>query len=165
MTIERFSRRIKLLPGIATPIERIRRIRAIQSIRAIGPLGWTGEINPALRMTTNQLPLRLAEAKSYGNNEGDGGVELPRVGLDPHCSARMIVDSQGKDPRWNMAFFFYLVGMVLIIEGLPYLTFPLFMQHLLKKIPELPANHLRIYGFLLMIIGLGVIALTRFWPE
>jgi len=61
-----------------------------------------------------------------------------------------------------MAFFLYVLGMVLIIEGLPYFSFPLFMQELLKKIPELSTAQLRIYGFILMLSGLGVIILTHF---
>jgi uncharacterized protein len=110
-------------------------------------------------------PNLLAAATSYGNNEVDNNEEEFRTEFVSRHSKTGSVVSGGKDTRWNMTFFFYLVGMVLIIEGLPYLTFPLFMQHLLRKIPEVPANQLRIYGFLLMIIGLGVIALIRFWPE
>lgn len=62
-----------------------------------------------------------------------------------------------------MVFFLYVIGMVLIIEGAPYFTFPNFMQAVLKKIPELPVFQLRIYGFVLMMIGLGIIFLTRYW--
>ncbi|MFC1849712.1 DUF2065 domain-containing protein [candidate division CSSED10-310 bacterium] len=61
----------------------------------------------------------------------------------------------------DLVFFLYVVGMVLIIEGIPYFGFPLFMQELLKKIPEFSTSQLRLYGIILMISGLGVIVLTH----
>lgn len=64
-----------------------------------------------------------------------------------------------------MTFMLYVLGMVLIIEGLPYFSFPLFMQELLKKIPDMSAGQLRLYGFILMLLGLGVIAATSFWIQ
>ncbi|MBN2383119.1 DUF2065 domain-containing protein [bacterium] len=60
-----------------------------------------------------------------------------------------------------MVFFLYVLGMVLIIEGLPYLTFPVFMKTLLKRIPELTDLQLRLYGLVIMLVGLAIIALTH----
>jgi len=53
-----------------------------------------------------------------------------------------------------MKLFFCLLGLVLIIEGLPYLAFPDKMKKWLGQIQKVPDSHLRIIGFLAMSFGL-----------
>ncbi|MBW2333389.1 MAG: DUF2065 domain-containing protein [Deltaproteobacteria bacterium] len=47
-----------------------------------------------------------------------------------------------------------LLGLVLIVEGLPYLAFPDKMKKWLQQIQQVPDNQLRIIGFLTMCFGL-----------
>ncbi len=49
---------------------------------------------------------------------------------------------------------FCLLGLVLIVEGLPYLAFPDKMKQYLRQIQRIPDNQLRIIGFLSMCFGL-----------
>ena len=49
---------------------------------------------------------------------------------------------------------FCLLGLVLIVEGLPYLAFPDRMKNWLRRIEQVPDNQLRIIGFLAMCFGL-----------
>jgi uncharacterized protein len=53
-----------------------------------------------------------------------------------------------------MKYFLYVLGMVFIIEGLPYFIFPEKLKIYLLKIAELPAATLRFLGVSAMIIGL-----------
>ncbi len=56
-----------------------------------------------------------------------------------------------------MEFFLCVIGMVMIFEGLPYFAFPQKMKTWILKILELPEGTLRKFGFILMLIGLGLI--------
>jgi len=53
-----------------------------------------------------------------------------------------------------MKFFLCVIGMVMIIEGLPYFGFPENMKQMMKKIQEIPDDALRKFGFVLMLAGL-----------
>ncbi|NVL93251.1 MAG: DUF2065 domain-containing protein [Desulfobacterales bacterium] len=53
-----------------------------------------------------------------------------------------------------MKLLFCLLGLVLIVEGLPYLAFPDTMKKWLRQIQRVPDNQLRIIGFLAMCFGL-----------
>jgi len=53
-----------------------------------------------------------------------------------------------------MRFFFCVVGLVLIVEGLPYFTFPGKMKKWIASILEIPDSHLRIMGMFAMGLGL-----------
>ena len=53
-----------------------------------------------------------------------------------------------------MKLLFSLLGLVLVVEGLPYFAFPEKMKIWLKKIQELPDSHLRAVGFLSICVGL-----------
>ena len=53
-----------------------------------------------------------------------------------------------------MKFLFCLLGLVLVVEGLPYLAFPDKMKKYLGQIQQIPDDHLRIIGFLAMCCGL-----------
>jgi uncharacterized protein YjeT (DUF2065 family) len=54
----------------------------------------------------------------------------------------------------GMKLLFCLLGLVLIVEGLPYLAFPDRMKNWLRQIQRVPDNQLRIIGFLAMCFGL-----------
>lgn len=60
-----------------------------------------------------------------------------------------------------MNFFLCVVGMVMIIEGLPYFAFPEKIKSWLETINEIPENALRGMGFILMITGLLLVYLGK----
>jgi len=47
-----------------------------------------------------------------------------------------------------------LIGLIFILEGLPYLTFPEAMQRWLIQLLEMPPRQLRLMGLLAVIFGL-----------
>lgn len=56
-----------------------------------------------------------------------------------------------------MKYFLCVVGMVLVIEGLPYFAFPDKMKSLLRKIPEVSDSSLRAYGIGAVVAGLALV--------
>ena len=54
-----------------------------------------------------------------------------------------------------------LIGLVLIVEGLPYFAFPDKMKKWMRMIQETPDSQLRIIGFTAMCVGLLVVYLFR----
>ena len=60
-----------------------------------------------------------------------------------------------------MSFFLCVVGMVMIVEGLPYFAFPEAMKAMVSKMLEMEDGALRKFGFLLMLAGLGLIYVGR----
>lgn len=59
-----------------------------------------------------------------------------------------------------MKFFLCVIGMVMIVEGLPYFAFPDKMKATVQMILTLDAALLRRFGFFLMIAGLGLVYLA-----
>lgn len=55
-----------------------------------------------------------------------------------------------------MKLFVLLIGMVLILEGLPYVAAPDSMKIWLKILSEMPAKKLRSAGLAAMATGLGL---------
>lgn len=55
-----------------------------------------------------------------------------------------------------MEFFLCVIGVVMIVEGLPYFAFPEQMKEMMGKIRELPDDTLRKIGFGLMLAGLAL---------
>ena len=53
-----------------------------------------------------------------------------------------------------MKYFLCVLGMVLVIEGIPYFTFPDKLKIYLNKLTEVPDSTLRIMGVVAMVIGL-----------
>ncbi len=49
-----------------------------------------------------------------------------------------------------------LLGLVMIVEGLPYVAAPEAMQNWLKKLSEIDATHLRGMGLVAMLLGLAI---------
>jgi len=60
-----------------------------------------------------------------------------------------------------MDFFLCVIGMVMILEGLPYFAFPERMKGWVQKILEMPESVLRRMGMVLMGIGLLLVYLGR----
>jgi uncharacterized protein YjeT (DUF2065 family) len=54
----------------------------------------------------------------------------------------------------NLKFFLCVIGMVLVLEGLPYFAFPEQLKTLFLKMLETSDTSLRMAGFLAMVIGL-----------
>ncbi len=61
-----------------------------------------------------------------------------------------------------MRYFLCVLGMVMIIEGLPYFAFPEKMKPWLRMIMETPDHALRRVGMVLMILGLLLVYAGRF---
>jgi hypothetical protein len=60
-----------------------------------------------------------------------------------------------------MAYFLCVLGLALVLEGLPYFAFPEKMQSFLKKLPEIAPRNLRLYGMGAISIGLLLIYIAR----
>ena len=54
-----------------------------------------------------------------------------------------------------------VLGLLLVLEGLPYFAFPERFKSWMAKVLDLPESTLRIYGLLSMVIGLFLIYLAR----
>jgi len=60
-----------------------------------------------------------------------------------------------------MKFFLCVIGMVMIIEGIPYFGFPDKMKQMMQKILTLPDDVLRKFGLVLMLVGLVLVYLGK----
>ena len=60
-----------------------------------------------------------------------------------------------------MKFFLCVLGMVMVIEGVPYFAFPDKMKLWLERILEIPDSALRKFGFVLMLAGLGLVYMGK----
>jgi hypothetical protein len=60
-----------------------------------------------------------------------------------------------------MEFFLSVLGMVMIIEGLPYAGFPAKMKEMMAKIMELPESSLQVFGLVLMVLGILLVWLGK----
>ena len=60
-----------------------------------------------------------------------------------------------------MKYFLCVLGMVMVVEGLPYFAFPEKMKFWVHKILEMPDNVLRKFGFVLMLVGLGMVYIGK----
>jgi len=53
-----------------------------------------------------------------------------------------------------MKYFLCVIGMVLILEGIPYFAFPDKLKSYLRKLTDIPDTTLRIMGAIAVIVGL-----------
>jgi uncharacterized protein YjeT (DUF2065 family) len=60
-----------------------------------------------------------------------------------------------------MEFFLCVIGMVMIVEGLPYFAFPNKMKTWVGKIITSPDSSLRRFGLVLMVLGLLLVYFGR----
>ncbi len=56
-----------------------------------------------------------------------------------------------------MAYFLCVIGMVLVIEGIPYIAFPKGMKQLAKQMENIPNKALQIIGLMAALAGLGIV--------
>ena len=59
-----------------------------------------------------------------------------------------------------MKYFLSVLGLVLIIEGIPYFAAPDKMKQLMLKLPLIPSTSLRLFGLTAVITGLLLIYLS-----
>ena len=57
----------------------------------------------------------------------------------------------------DLNYLLSVLGLVLVIEGLPYFAFPETMKKWLMQLPAVPEVYLRIFGFLGMAVGILLI--------
>ena len=60
-----------------------------------------------------------------------------------------------------MKLFLCVIGMVLIIEGLPYVAFPEKIKSYLIKMSSIPEGTLRVLGLAFVTIGLVLVYIGR----
>ena len=60
-----------------------------------------------------------------------------------------------------MKFFLCVMGMVLILEGLPYFAFPDKIKSFLMKLTDIPDRVLRLMGLAAVISGLALVFFGR----
>jgi len=60
-----------------------------------------------------------------------------------------------------MKFFLCVLGMVMIVEGLPYFAFPEKMKLWVQKLFSMPSGTLRKFGLAMMAIGLLLVYVGR----
>ena len=60
-----------------------------------------------------------------------------------------------------MKFFLCVIGMVMVVEGLPYFAFPEKMKYVIQKVIEMPDKALQKFGFVLMLTGLFLVYLGK----
>jgi uncharacterized protein len=60
-----------------------------------------------------------------------------------------------------MDYFLCVIGMVMIVEGVPYFAAPDRMKAWMARIMELPPESLRRFGLLMMLAGLLFVYLGR----
>lgn len=60
-----------------------------------------------------------------------------------------------------MDFFLCVIGMVMIVEGLPYFAFPEKLKRWVQRVVQMPEAQLRRFGLVLMVLGLWLVYLGR----
>ena len=63
--------------------------------------------------------------------------------------------------RRIMKFFVCVIGMVMVVEGLPYFAFPEKMKFVIQKVIEMPDRALQKFGFVLMLMGICLVYLGK----
>jgi uncharacterized protein len=60
-----------------------------------------------------------------------------------------------------MKFFLCVLGMVMVVEGLPYFAFPVKMKLVLEKVLEMQDKSLQKIGFVIMLAGILLVYLGK----
>ncbi|MCG6910053.1 MAG: DUF2065 domain-containing protein [Deltaproteobacteria bacterium] len=60
-----------------------------------------------------------------------------------------------------MDFFLCVIGMVMVVEGVPYFAFPEKMKAWVVKVLEMPEGSLRRLGLGLMVVGMFLVYMGR----
>ncbi len=61
-----------------------------------------------------------------------------------------------------MAYFLCVIGMVLIIEGIPYIISPQGMRTLARQIDSISNKTLQIIGLIAALVGIGIVYISTF---
>ena len=103
-----------------------------------------------------------SEAGLFG---GKASQETPRFYFDKIGNKRLYFIFYENIKYWTgfneMKYFLCVLGLVMIVEGLPYFAFPEKMKFWIQKIVATPEGSLRRFGFVLMILGLCLIYFGR----
>ena len=62
---------------------------------------------------------------------------------------------------WDMKILLVLIGLILVLEGLPYAAAPETMQRWLRQLTALPSGQLRGIGLMSMLLGFAVLFFVR----
>ncbi len=60
-----------------------------------------------------------------------------------------------------MEFFLCVLGMVFVVESLPYIAFPSKIKILARQVEGISEKHLQIFGIIAAFTGLGIIYVGR----
>ncbi len=60
-----------------------------------------------------------------------------------------------------MELFLCVIGMVMIVEGLPYFAFPEKMKSVMAVVQNQPDVALRVFGGVLTLLGMTIVYLAR----
>ena len=60
-----------------------------------------------------------------------------------------------------MKFFLCVIGMVMVVEGLPYFAFLEKMKFVIQKVIEMPDKALQKFGFVLILAGICLVYLGK----
>jgi len=60
-----------------------------------------------------------------------------------------------------MEYFLCVIGMVMVVEGLPYFGFPEKMKELMKFMQDQENSTLRVMGGMMIAAGLSILVLAR----
>lgn len=60
-----------------------------------------------------------------------------------------------------MGYFLCVIGMVMIVEGIPYFAFPDKMKRVIEMMLEMPDATLRRLGMILMVVGLALVYMGK----
>ncbi|MCH5276938.1 MAG: DUF2065 domain-containing protein [Desulfovibrionaceae bacterium] len=63
--------------------------------------------------------------------------------------------------RFHVSLFAAALGLACVLESLPWLLAPHRMRGAMRQLGRLPAEKLRVWGFLLLGIGLILVSLSR----
>ncbi len=62
-----------------------------------------------------------------------------------------------------MKFFLCVLGMVMIVEGLPYFAFPEKLKVVLLQVLEMDPSVLRVFGLTLMAVGVVLVYVGKIY--
>jgi uncharacterized protein YjeT (DUF2065 family) len=62
-----------------------------------------------------------------------------------------------------MELFITLIGLILVVEGLPYVAFPEAMQRWLSQLMQMPPARLRSVGIVSMASGFAILIFARYF--
>jgi len=60
-----------------------------------------------------------------------------------------------------MKFFLTVIGLIIVIEGMPYFLMPGKYKEIIMVIQKLSDSYLRLIGIISMLMGLGIIYLAK----